>query len=127
MIASHPGDEHIHQTIVIVISASHSHSIKAHIQTRTGSHIGEMAGAVIVIQSHRGKLGARWNFPGPIGGVDKEQVLMSIVVEIKKSDPAAHGFGQEFLTVSAVIMHKTNPSGRRDIRELSFWNRERCG
>ena len=74
--------------------------------------------AVIMIQGHGRRLFASRKMLRPIGGVDKQQILETIVVEIEKSHASAHGFRQQLVSVRAVIVHEGDSSLPGDIGEL---------
>jgi hypothetical protein len=57
--------------------------------------------------------GAGGGVPRPEAAVDEEQIREAVVVEIEKRDAAAHGFGQEFVAVSAVGMDEARCRRRR--------------
>ena len=77
-----------------------------------------MAVAVVVIERHRGGRRSRGCMPGPIGRVDKEKVLPALVVVIEKRHAAAHGFGQQFFAVSAVMMGESDAGFPGDVGEF---------
>src|SRR5271165_5665183 len=104
MIAADSGDKNIVQPIVVVITDRYAHPVEAHIQPGPGSHIGKMTLAVVVAQHGRGWLFAFRNVPGPVGRVDKQEILVSVVIEVEKGDTAAHGFRQELFTVRTAVV-----------------------
>ena len=94
MIAAHCRNEHILQPVVVVIADRHTHAVKTHVQPGTGGDIAEAAFAVVVIERVGGGLAAVGDVPGPVAGVDEEQVGRAVVVEVKEGDAAAHRLRQ---------------------------------
>src|SRR5437763_1501855 len=94
MVASDGGCENIWQTVVVVVADGHAHAVETDLQRRARSHIREMSFAVVVVERHRGRLLAGGDFVRPPGGIDEKQILRAVIIEVKKSDPAAHRLGQ---------------------------------
>ena len=122
MIAADAGNENIGQAVVVVIADGDTHRIKAYIQPRPCRHVGEMAVAVVVVKRHCRRLHAFWDVPGPIRGIDKEQILVAVAVIIKKRHAAAHGFRQQLLAVSAIDVREVNAAGGRDVSKARLRN-----
>ena len=53
MIAAHRRDEHVGQSVIVVIPDRHAHAVEANVETRAGGDVGEMTVAVVVIERHR--------------------------------------------------------------------------
>ena len=104
MIAPHCCDEHVVQSVVVVIANGHAHTVTTQVEAGVRSDIAEMTLPIVVIQCQGRGLFAFGNVPRPVGGVDKEQVRGAIVVEVEERHAATHRFGQQLLAVSAVVV-----------------------
>ena len=122
MIATHRRDKQVIPPIVVVVANGHAHTVATQLEAGTGRDIGEATFAVVVIQRHRGRLSALRNVPGPPGRVDEEQIGRAVVVEVKESNPATHGFREQFVAVSAIIVDKGYPGFFGNVGELRHGN-----
>ena len=117
VIAAHRRDEHVVQAVVVVIADGHTHAVETRVQTGTGGDIAEAALAVVMIKGVGGGFPAGGKVPGPVGGVDEEQVGGAVVVEVEEGHAAAHGFGQQFVSVSAVVVDESDARLSGDVGE----------
>src|SRR5438309_7621154 len=122
MIAADRSEEQVLQAVVVVVANRHAHAVAAQLEPGAGGDIGEVALAVIVIQSGGRVFFACGNMPGPIGGIDKEQVGGAVVVEIEEGNPAAHRLRQQLVAVSAVVVDKGNACLFGDVGESGNGN-----
>jgi hypothetical protein len=121
-VFAHGGEEHVGQSVVVVIADGDAHAVEAHVQAGAGGHVGEAAGAVIAVEGGgRGCLAGR-GAVGPVGGVDEEEVGVAVGVEVKEGHAATHRFGQEFVAVRAVVVDEGDAGGGGDVGELHFGN-----
>ena len=67
VVAAHRRDEHVIQSVVVVIPNRHAHSVETHVEPGTGCGIGEMAFAIVVIQCRGGRFFPFGHVPGPVG------------------------------------------------------------
>ena len=65
---------------------------------------------VIVVKGHRRGGKVRRRMARPTSRIDKQQILKAIVIEIEEGHSASHGFGQQLLSVRAVVVDKSNSS-----------------
>ena len=117
MIAAHSRDEDVIQSVVVVISDRRTHSVETHVESGTYSGVSEMAFAVVVIQSGGGWIFTCGHVPGPVGGIDEQQIGRAVVVEVEKSHPPAHGLRQEFVAISAVVVEEADAGFPGDVSE----------
>src|SRR5262245_54716613 len=117
MVAAHACNEEIRPAIVIVVPRRNTHSVERNIESRPRRYVLEMSFAVVSIQRHGGSFLSFALVPGPIRGIDEEQVLVAVIVEIQKSHPAAHGFREQLVPIGAVVMREPNSRFGRDIPE----------
>src|SRR4029453_3868065 len=76
--------------------------------------------AVVAVERMSGELIAHWHFARPVGGVDEEQILVAVVIEIKKGHAPAHCLRQEFVSIRSVVVDKFEASGCRDVVEFGI-------
>src|SRR5690242_6055326 len=117
MIAPHGHQIHVLLTVVVVIPDRHPHAVTADVQARTGGDVAQVAVALVVIRGGGGGPPALGNVAGPVGRTDEEQIGRAVVVEVEEGDPSAHGFGQQFVAVGAVVVDKADACLLRNVRE----------
>src|SRR5207253_7326516 len=117
VIAAHRRDEHVVQAVVVVIADGQTHAVETHVQAGTGGDIAEAVLAVVMIKGVGGGFPSGGKVPGPVGGVDEEQVGSAVVVEVEEGHAAAHGFGQQFVSVSAVVVDESDARLSGDVGE----------
>ena len=91
MISSNTGNKNIRQPVVIIVTNGNSHSIETYIQARTDGNVREAPRAIIMVEGHRGLLLPWRDVPGPKARIDKQEILVSIVVIVQKRHPSTHG------------------------------------
>src|SRR5262249_40658939 len=89
MVFAHSCDEDIHQAVVIEVAEGRGHAVNRHIQSRASGYILKISFAIILIKRCGGRLFAGRTFVRPISAVYEQEVLIAIVVEIKKADATA--------------------------------------
>src|SRR5439155_10872286 len=109
MIASDRGDEHVVQSVVVVIAHRDAHTVTAQVQAGPGGYIGEMTVAVVMVERHGGRLFALRDVAGPPGGIDEKQVAGAVIVKVEKSHTPAYRFRQQFVAVGAMVVYESNP------------------
>src|SRR5207249_6580970 len=110
MIAPHRGDEHVVQSVVVVIAHRDAHTVTAQVQAGPGRYIGETTVAIVMVEGHGGRLFALRDVAGPPVGVDEKQVAGAVIVKVEKSHTPAHRFRQQFVAVSAIVVDESNTS-----------------
>src|SRR5213593_1329363 len=76
--------------------------------------------AIVSVERHRRSRLAGGSLARPIGRINEEQVLRSVVVKIEKSHATAHRFGQELLSVGAIVVHESDSRGCSHIDKARF-------
>ena len=122
MIAPDRGDEYVVQSIVVVVANRNTHAVKTHVESRTGGGVGEMPRAIVVIEGVRGRLFPFGNMPGPPGRIHEKQVGRAIVIVVEEGHASAHGFGQELVAISAVVVDEDDPGFSGDVGESGLRN-----
>jgi hypothetical protein len=98
--------------VVIVVANGAPEAIKLRCESRFLGYVGKRTVLVIVIERWIGVSGP---MPGPIPGVNEEDVLPSIAVVIDHADTATHSLRQILLTEGAGVMAEVNPCLRSDV------------
>src|SRR5678815_451207 len=122
MTSSDAGDEEVRQAIIVAIADCGSHAVKADVEPGTGSHILKVPFAIVMIQDESWRRLIGWFMPWPEGGIDEQQVLSIVVIEVNKGDAAPHRLGQQLVAVCTIVMHKADASSDGDIFEGNRWN-----
>src|SRR5258708_6881024 len=105
-------NEKIVEAVVVIVADSHSHSHHFDVESCSVRHISERAVVIVVI-----KLGRRMlqNMAGPVHAVRQKNVRPAVVVIVNKGHARSHGFRQEFLPESTVVVNESNPGLLSDI------------
>src|SRR5262245_18084852 len=77
-----------------------------------------MTFAVIAIQGQQGRLFTRWYMTRPISGVDEQQILGAVIIEIEKGHPPSHRFREQFIAVSAIVVNESDSGFLRDVAKM---------
>src|SRR5215472_1176555 len=115
MALANASDEEIGEAIVVVVTDGDAHAVEFHVEAGNFGDVGEGAVAVVAVELERGALAL---VPGPIHGIDKEDVGPAVGVVIEKGATRAESFGEEFAAVGPTVVVKRNAGLRGDIREL---------
>src|SRR5262249_45790652 len=102
MIGAEGGEVKIVVAVVVVVADRTSETIGFDRQTRLLGHLGESAVMVVVVK-RRKRFGSR-GMPRPVHGIEEEKILPPVIVIVDKTNPAAHRFGEIFLTECAGIV-----------------------
>ena len=81
-----------------------------------------MAVAIVSIEGQGCRLFVFRHVTGPISRIDEKQILAAVVVVIEEGHAATHGLGQEFVSISAVVVNECYPGCRGDIRKFGDGN-----
>ena len=108
MIAADRRDEHIGQAVVVIIADGYPHAVSADVQPGALGHIGEVAMTIVVVERHGWRRLSHGDMARPIARVDKQQVLETIVVKVKKRHAPTHGFRQELVAIGPVHMSESD-------------------
>src|SRR5580704_1320079 len=101
MVLPDASDKDVGKAIVVVVADGHAHAIEFDVQTGVGSHVGECAVAVVVIEAQRG---ARFLVARPIGAVDEQDILPAVAVIVEERATGAESFGQEFSAEGSAVV-----------------------
>jgi hypothetical protein len=71
-----------------------------------------------MVKGRRRRLLAFRNVPRPKTRINEKQILVTVIVEIKKRNAPAHRFRQQLLAVSSILMNKGNPGFLRHISKF---------
>ena len=109
-------DKKIVVSVVVVVAHGHAHSKHVRVQSRLVRYLRERAVMIVVI-----KLGGRvfLNVAGPVHVVHKKNIRPAVVVVVDEGYTRSHGFGEKFLSESAIVVNELQPGLLRDIAELN--------
>src|SRR5256885_914046 len=93
----------------------HAHSKHLHVQSRLVGYVGEGAVMIVVIELRRRVL---LKVAGPVHAIHEKNVRPAVVVVVNEGHTWSHGFGEKFLSESAIVVDETEPGLLRDIAEL---------
>src|SRR5262249_41798455 len=88
-------------TIVVVVTYDAAEAVHFDRDTGLGSHIGEGAVMVVVIERRVRLAGF---VRGPVHRVDEQDVGPTVIVIVDHADTRAHGFGQKLLSVCTAVV-----------------------
>ena len=125
MIRADATYEHIDVTIIVEVTAAHSVAIHWNVEPGTSRHIREFACSIVRVESRRWQRCGLLFSPRPDVGIDAQQILVAVVVEVQKRTTTTHCFRQQLFAFCSVFMDEVDTGNFCNISERNFGNGHR--